>query len=699
METSPNSPVAQAASDSGEGYIYFGNRPMFDEQLGDILNQKVDKFYKLYRQADGYFGRLFRVYNAYHGFSTSGTGGTSHHVNRSGGDGEMATIMTNHIRNLGQHLLTLCTSQKPAPQPIATNTDYKSYAQNVLALGLLDHYDREKRVARITKRATELAIVLGEGYVETLWNASLGEEVQDDGSGGVVREGDLEFHVLNTLDVVRDINKSSSFDDDWIITRKFVNRYDLAAKYPEMVDHIMEAERKGMNHPRFGFTSWIAIPDSDEIPIYSFYHRKSESVPDGRMTVFIQGGYILNDGNLGYRAIPVRKIVPSEQIGMPYGYTPVFDLMALQEAHDALSTIILSNQTTFGTQNIVADEGNNISYEALAEGLNLIIKAPGTELQALELCKTPQEIFTFLNMIEHGMEIISGVNSTVRGNPEASLKSGSALALVQAQAIQFSSGLQESYAELLEDVYTDIITTLSDYADTKRVITIVGKYNQHLLKEFSGDDLKNVKRVVVDVGSSLSKTLSGRLQIAQDLMQNGLIKTPEEYLSIINTGRLEPLTERLTRTLMNIRAENELMASGKPAIAIAIDQHRMHIEEHMSLLDTPEARQDPMLVNLVMGHIMQHVQLLQTTDPNLLALIGEQSIAMPMMGAMPPGPPQQKGSAPGPKNAGPGGPPQLPKGPQQQPGQPNVSPPSLPKNPATGQQWNPQDGGGAIQPS
>ena len=47
-------------------------------------------------------------------------------------------------------------------------------------------------------------------------------------------------------------------------------------------------------------------------------------------------------------------------------------------------------------------------------------------------------------------ETVSGVNSVVRGNPEKSIKSGAALATIQAQAIQFMNGLQQSYIFLID---------------------------------------------------------------------------------------------------------------------------------------------------------------------------------------------------------------------------------------------------------
>jgi hypothetical protein len=124
------------------------------------------------------------------------------------------------------------------------------------------------------------------------------------------------------------------------------------------------------------------------------------------------------------------------------------------------------------------------------------------------------------------METISGVNAVVRGDPPESLKSGSALALVQAQAITFSSGLQSSYAHLVEDVYTDMINILKKFAKTQKIVQIVGKYNRSMLQSFTGSDIDQINRVTVQVGSPLEQTVPGRMQIAQDLIQSGMISKP-----------------------------------------------------------------------------------------------------------------------------------------------------------------------------
>lgn len=249
--------------------------------------------------------------------------------------------------------------------------------------------------------------------------------------------------------------------------------------------------------------------------------------------------------------------------------------------------------------------------------------------RTLNLTETPAEVFKFLEMIIQNAETISGVNSVARGNPEASLKSGTALALVQSMALQFISGLQQSYVKLVEDVGTAVIQILKDFATTPKVVALVGKNNKPLLKEFTGEEIGSINRVMVDVGNPLSRTIAGRVQMAEQMLQMNLIKNPQQYEQVISTGRIESLYEGEISELMLIKSENEQLMEGNPIICSPLDKHQMHIMEHRAVLADPELRKDGTLAQLVLGHINEHLQFLRNTDPALLQLIGEQPLAPP----------------------------------------------------------------------
>ena len=59
------------------------------------------------------------------------------------------------------------------------------------------------------------------------------------------------------------------------------------------------------------------------------------------------------------------------------------------------------------------------------------------------------------------------------------------------------------------------------------------------------------------------------------------------------------------------------------------DNHAMHIQEHKQLLDSPEARNNPLLVSNALAHMQEHINQLQTGDPNLFSILGIQPLPPP----------------------------------------------------------------------
>jgi hypothetical protein len=151
------------------------------------------------------------------------------------------------------------------------------------------------------------------------------------------------------------------------------------------------------------------------------------------------------------------------------------------------------------------------------------------------------------------------------------------------------------------------------------------------MKEFSGQDLDKIKRVIVRVSNPLSKTTAGRMEIANNLMQMGLVTNLNHYFTVLDTGRLDSMTEGAQAQLLLIRRENEKLMRGEPVRALATDRHSIHIQEHDAILADPDMRDNPELLDMVTAHLMEHINLLKTTDPALLNMIGEQSLAPPPM--------------------------------------------------------------------
>lgn len=616
---------------TNESDVYFAADDA--EKLASECLKKSQSFYNTLN-SNYFLDKLGRMWNFYHGHYGDNYSGNSHQVGFTGEQGELSILPVNHFRNIAQHMLVMITANRPTMEARAINTDYKSLSQTYLANGILDYYMREKKLENHIRSVTEMAIVLGSGFLRMEWNATAGDLYDaDPETGEKVNQGEIEFSTHSPFDVVFDGTKDS-WNNEWLIIRGAKNRFNLAAKYPELREKILSipTKEKGIAYKVTTFSN----DSTDDIPVYEFYHARTEAVPEGRYCLFLTPEIILMDIPLPYKEIPIYRISAGEFLGTPYGYSPMFDVFPIQEGINSLYSTIMTNQSSFGVQNLFVPRDADLNFNSLEGALNII--EGNTPPIPLNLTQTPEEIFKFLEMLIQSAETISGVNSVARGDPQASLKSGTALALIQSMALQFISGLQNNYVKLIEDAGTGLINILKEYANTPKTVALVGKNNRPFLKEFTSNDIQAINRVIVSVGNPLSRTTAGRVQMAEQMLQMGLIKNPKEYFQVINTGAIDTMYESDMNELLLIKRENEMLMEGQQTIVDMLDSHAMHIQEHRCVMADPDLRSDPELVSNVQAHIQEHIMYLRTVDPDLLMILGQQPLQNPMAPQMPPMP-------------------------------------------------------------
>lgn len=543
----------------------------------------------------------------------------------SGQEGELINTYVNHYANLITHMVNMVCQQKLAYEPQATVNDSEAQDQIKQAKGILYTYANrsDMDLDGILRNATEMSCIFMESETSVLWNKNLGKTIaynQDDGNQKEIKEGDNEYGVHSPFDVIRDVTIPDSKLANWKCLRKWENKFDVAAEYPQWEDDIKSLySGSGLGDTQLTYT----ITDTSSIiPVYYFFHKKTASVPQGRFTKFIDDTIILSDGKLPYRTIPLFRIATRELWGSPYGYNRAADLLPLQETVDRLCSAIVTNQLTFSTQNIAIAKGSSISWENLYGGLNIIewdatIAGKDGKPEALQLTSSPRETFDFIKQTVADMGTLAGINEVVRGNPDLTLKgqvSGEALAMMTSNSIQFNSDLQKAYIRLAEQVGTATIHNLQDFAfpDLGKGQTLerdgmsLSANNKYFRKKFKKTDVDKIDKIVVRYGNPLSQTTSGRLQMAESLLQKGLVHNAQEYIEVMETGNLEPMLESEEATLHLIREQVEKLRNGEKCVASKYDNHPLYILEAMAVLSNMESRESPKIIAAVQDFVEQH---------------------------------------------------------------------------------------------
>lgn len=665
---------------------------------------------------------LRRYYGGDHG-----GGLDSRRVGHGGEQGETTEIVVNHYGSIITSLLSLSTASRPAFVATARDDSAESMASTELAEQIWEH-ELERGVEQECVDAARRMLIFQEVGVGVFWDPTSGdivaaEDVVDEqgmptGEQRPIHAGELIVEALSPYDLARDLGARSIRDCKWLIVRRRINRWDLAAQYPEYEQEILSAPSTDRDDHdrgiRKGGTGGERL-HSDHVYVLELYAERTRACPGGRYARVI-GTCCVEAGELMYVRQPVALQSPERTIDQATGSARTVDLLAPQQAYDQVISSLLSNNVAFGLQNILTAEGQDLEVTDLAGGLQKVeykyvdgAPPPG----AMEMPRLADADMKFAEMLQQVIQVLSGINSVVRGDPEASLKSGAALALVQAMAVQHNSGFQRAYAELLRDVATRVIEAYRSFATTERVIEVTGTDEVRTAREFTGQELSDVLSVRVELANPLLRTIAGKKELADFLISQQWPDAPltrEQYLAFLTTGRLQPLWRAERSEAIAIREECEALVRGESAMVLFTDHHAAHIREHKALLDGRARRElSPQAIEAIAAHINEH--LAQWTDqsisnPAVLMATGQQPAPMPMMPGAPPGGPG--GPAPANDNGAPpaandnGGPPAMPPdvappmpGAPGEPAGPGM--PQMPMVPGTGERAQVPGAGGVVQ--
>jgi len=585
--------------------------------------------------------RAAKTYNKYYGRAFSGNEGGK--LARVGEQSELVGLSINHMRNVIQHTLALITSNRLAFDSQAESSDVSASNAAKIGNALLDQMFYDDRVEQVAHQAAELGLICGTSYISVEWNPTV-KLVGADSEGAPVYTGGPRVRAHSIFDCILTPHLFDWHRQPWACLRDMYSRWDLIELFPHLEDEIAALPRV----KDFQRYDPYLSDDEDSVFVFKVWHRECPSMPQGREMWFCEGPLVLRDGpnpychptsNTPNAGLPLFQFRPAVDYGSAFGHSVAFDIAPVQEALDILDSAIITNQDTYAIQNIIVPRTSNLSSSELAGGNKLIEYDPmpdvpgGGEPKALQLTSTPAEVFAHRKELIQNIEVLSGINAVLRGQPQASLISGTALALVATQANAFNTTLENNYVCLCEDVAHFLLYCVSRFQTTEEIVSLVGKSKSGEIRAFKGDALNPIRKVKVTLGNHLARTTAGRVEIANMLSSSGVLKTADAVLEAIQTGNIVNTVDAASAEVSYIKAENEEMLDGSVPSMIATDDHPKHVMEHRTLTFNPAVRKNPRLMKGILQHIQQHldqIDLMMAGNPSLYAMITGNPIPAPV---------------------------------------------------------------------
>ena len=676
-------------------------------------------------QATGTTQRAMAALRANYGWGPNGAADTSR-LGQSGETGEFVAMALPEFAGLVEQVFAQLTETKAAYMVVPKTSDFEAQGQATLAEALLDSYDRDNGVEEAEDEATLVGLLCGEGWVASSWDKQGGSALGIEGSR-IAYEGDVRTDVCLPWDVVVDVDVRHKKDLRWVAWCRPVSRWDLAALHAPTTDLEMGAllERSELQASIIAFqepeddfesiraflrgSSGLSQTASDQVLLWELRHLPTPALPQGRLIQFLSPEVILHDtaapssaapngAGYPYDTLCLRHFEPAKVVGTAKGHSMSWDLLGMAEAIDMVASAMATTAAASAVSNIWSPPGNNLSARSLVNGLNLVESTVKPEPLA-PIQVDPQAV-AFLESCRSWAVKRLGLSEVTRGEASKGMPAQLA-ALLDAKVTQFWRRANNSLGHMRAGIRTDILGILKRYAASERTATLAGKNNTWALEVWTKDKLNLASRVALEPVDAASKSIGGKLSMADALLERGLLKTPEQYMAVRTTGRLERLTEWQDMNLLRLQREKEMLRQGiglPPVDAMATEQAMaldpealpvfapvagkfirpvisdtpwIDIPEYAAVMASPDARDNPKVVGACTDLIQYKMAAWRVMPPELIAALGGFPPPMDAMGVAPMPADGTEIPAEGGENAD---------------GIRRITPPKPPPNPLTGEQ-------------
>ncbi len=622
------------------------------------------------------------AYTHLYGFDMEGVGANAALVTRSGEQGNIAELRVPAAAGLLEKAFNIVVGPELTWSAVATTTDFASEAQAITARNALEYYWKHEDVGVECKATQFEAMGFAEGALHVPWDPTLGEDMgvepsADGKTPRILKSGGIRLSRISTWDMFRDPTAKKFKDTPWSIIREWPSKFDVAAPFKDSDDPLVEAKyvacMSAGASPPCG-QAWLPFrtaynANTDRIPVYYLYCKRTPSVPLGRQTVFLEDGTVISDGPLDIRycnsdgscTLPVVRTAGGEYAGTPWPYTKFFGILGSDQARDALRRDLLTNATAT-SGNVIAvpesmmDAGAAVAFQTGGPQLIPVPEGSNGKIEVLQLQQSHPEHFKLLQTLGNEEQQLMGIDNITAGQDIGANLSGAAMALMTSTSVQNNSQLQSGWVDFVMRVGNVILKHVQNMKVPKQ-IALAGSARSSLVTttKVDGTDVDGIERVVVTIGSAMAQTEAGRQTMLETALKNQWVQTPEQAQTVWDTGRYDAINEDLSNELMLIKGENKRLSAGDLEVAVMVeDNHRLHIKGHASVMASMLARDNPQAVAAVQAHNDKHIRALRETDPALLQLLGQSPLAPAggAPGAAPPmdgpKPPQAEQKAQGP---------------------------------------------------
>lgn len=459
----------------------------------------------------------------------------------------------NVIRNIVRTLHAKTIRHRPRPMVL---TDGASWGLKHRA-ELLDTWINGKLFelradTEIFPQAVLLSLIIGTGVVRSYGNPESG--------------ACLEF--VPTYEVIVDDSEARYGQPRSIYLVRVYDRHVLLEMFPDKAEIIDKAgtatnQREWTNQ----LGRWDADRDLDLIVIIEAFHLpSSKTAKDGRHVITTDYGCLLDEPWVRDH-FPLAFIRGERR---PLGFWGIGVAEDMAGAQLELNRTILARQEMIRLLSVpfwLVERGSKVVKSHISNLIGRIVEYTGTKPELVTPNAVPPELWEHGDRLKKSMFEARGVSQlTAQAIKPAGLNSGRALRTYTDLESELLVDIIRNYEQLVLDCANLLIEEQVELGDkySDQAVTVVGngKIDKITWREAKMDP-EDYRIKIVPV-SSLSATVSGRIEDLYDLKDLGVIQDPEEMRDLLDMPDLRRQKRRSMahRELLEMVIEKKILGEG-----------------------------------------------------------------------------------------------------------------------------------------
>ena len=468
------------------------------------------------------------------------------------------------------------------------------------------------KLSSLISTATHWSEITGTSFYKVTWDDTLGNNIGKNDSG-YIKNGDVLISVCSPFEIYPDSNGTIDIEDCESIIEaraypvKYVNEMWNVKLEGEDVDIYELNNNTFLSNisGRSNITKIVHTKKHDHVLLIERYEKPSIKNPNGKLTI-VCNNTLLYDGDLPYqigkdntRGYPFIKQLSTKQIANFWGISVIERCIPIQRAYNAIKNKKHEFISRLASGVLTVEDGSvdidNLEDEGLAPGKILVYRNGSTPPTFLNPGTIPEELENEeVRLLEELNNLCCVSEITTKNTIPNNINSGSALSLLISQDESRLSLTAENIRTAIKDIGTIIVRLYKQFATTTRLNKLTDSNGALEIFYWSNSDL-NSDDVVLESNNELEESADSKKDYILKLYDMGLLADDKGHISLSTKNKI--LNSLGYKTLENYEDINELHKKRackenikliKMQEPLAVDNHEIHIDEHVKFLISDE---------------------------------------------------------------------------------------------------------------